>query len=198
MDFVMLMTLNRQQNGRLKMKHILYYILPLFIVFQSCNSGGGSASKEQAKRDVKLNKIYKDKLAAYKSICNFKMNKLQKRGLADTIIATTLYQKDRIEFLKMIVETNYYNLELKSDYVASNGPKNLLRVDNYSIQIADAEYKYGKNKARRYCDEDIILMAKDFNEKWPPQKVPHNTEELYDYIFYKSEMVAYLLQNKCF
>jgi hypothetical protein len=73
-----------------------------------------------------------------------------------------------------------------------------LKLDNYTIEISDKQYKYGKNKNRKYCDEDIVLLSKDFNEKWPPQKVPSNSEELYQYLFYKAEMIEYLIQNKCF
>ncbi|MFN0048076.1 MAG: hypothetical protein ACKVOU_03010 [Cytophagales bacterium] len=150
-----------------------------------------------SKTEDKLSSIYKNKLTAYKGTLTFRMNKLRKVAVHDTILASTSYQKDRIEFLRMVVETNYYNLVLKSDAPAG-GVRNTLRVDNYNVEIADPDYKYGKNKGRKYCDEDILQITKDFNEKYPPNKVPSNTDELYEYFFFKSEMLAYLLQNKCY
>jgi hypothetical protein len=182
-------------------KNIVSFFLLVALGFflNSCGSASSSSSKKkQTQIDAKLNKVYKEKLIAYKTVCNFRMAKLQRKGKYDTIIPSLAHQKDRIEFLKLIVETNYYNLELKSDYVASAGPRNLLKLDNYTIEISDKQYKYGKNKNRKYCDEDIVLLSKDFNEKWPPQKVPSNSEELYQYLFYKAEMIEYLIQNKCF
>ncbi len=148
------------------------------------------------KTEEKLSTVYKSKITAYKSGLTYKMNKLGKMAVHDTIVPNAVFAKDRIEFLKMIVETNYYNLVLKND--VPTGPKNLLRMDNYYVEIADPDYKYGKNKNRKYCDEDILHITKDFNEKYPPQKVPQNTQALYDYLFYKAEMLTYLLQNKCY
>ncbi|MBC8112117.1 MAG: hypothetical protein H7Y04_13760 [Verrucomicrobia bacterium] len=166
------------------------------IIFVICSCILGCV-KTTNKTEDKLSAIYKNKLTAYKGTLAFKMGKLRKMSVHDTIIATSLFQKDRIEFLRMIVETNYYNLVLGNDAPAA-GLKNTLRIDNYFVEIADPDYKYGRNKTRKYCDEDILHITKDFNEKYPPQKVPGTTEELYDYFFYKTEMLTYLLQNKCY
>jgi len=156
-----------------------------------------AACVKPQKTEDKLSSIYKNKLTAYKGILTFKMNKLGKVTVHDTIIASLAFQKDRVEFLRMIVETNYYNLVLSNDAPTAE-LKNTLRLDNYFVAIADPDFKYGKNKVRKYCDEDILHITKDFNEKYPPQKVPPNTDVLYDYLFYKTEMLTYLLQNKCY
>jgi hypothetical protein len=175
----------------IKKQNIL--LLFLSIIFASSHYGCFAPKKTEDK----LSSIYKNKITAFKGTLNYKMTKLRKTAVHDTIIPSNLYQKDRIDFLKMIVETNYYNLVLKSD-APTGGSRNLLRVDNYVVEIADPDFKYGKNKTRKYCDEDILNITKDFNEKYPPNKVPANTEELYDFLFYKSEMLTYLLQNKCY
>lgn len=181
---------NRPSNGNMKLDKIGFKTL-----FFICLLASLTACFKKSKED-KLNTIYKNKLTAYKANLNYKMAKLRKKAVHDTIIATSLFQKDRVEFLKLVVETNYYNLVLKNDN--PGGPKNTLRLDNYFVEIADPDFKYGRNRTRKYCDEDILQITKDFNTKYPPQKVPTNTEELYDYLFYKSEMLVYLLQNKCY
>ncbi len=169
--------------------------IPLFLIIVVLSLV--TACVKQTKTEDKLSSIYKNKLTAYKGSLAFRMNKLGKQEVHDTIIPTSTFQKDRIDFLRMIVETNYYNLVLRND-APTAGLKNTLRLDNYFVEIADPDFKYGKNKTRKYCDEDILHITKDFNEKYPPQKVPANTEELYDYYFYKTEMLTYLLQNKCY
>lgn len=173
-------------------KYLSIFIFILFTwVLYTCKNADSSKSKEE-----KLSKIFKDKLVAQKSIYAFRMAKLRKMPVRDTIIGNQAFQKDRIEFLRLIVETNYYNLQLKSENPKDN--RNTLRLENFNIELADPDYKYGRNKNRKYCDEDILQLNQDFNEKWPPQKVPTNTDELYDYYYYKSEVINYLLQNKCY
>lgn len=162
-----------------------------------CAAPAPKGSKKPVKTEEKLSNIYKNKLSAYKSTLSFRMNKLSKMAVHDTIISNSAFNKDRVDFLRMIVETNYYNLVLKSDNSTAD-MKNLLRTENYSVVIADPDFKYGKNKTRKYCDEDILNITKDFNDKYPPNKAPANTDELYDYFFYKTEMLTYLLQNKCY
>lgn len=168
-------------------KHI--YILIIFIVIWL----GFGCSNNTAK---KLNKIYKDKLTAYQANMGTKIDRLSKKKSKDTLLRLADFNQDKFLFFKMIVETNYYNLELKT--VPAIIHNNFKEISKMEIKIINKDFYSKKNKTRKFCDDDIVQLSEDFMKAWGSENKPANVDELINYFYYKADVVSYLLQNKCY
>lgn len=173
--------------------HALKYLIVSIIACALCLGMGSGCANKTAK---KLNKIYKDKLTAYQANMNVRIDRLSKRKNRDTLLRLGDFNMDKYQFFKLIVETNYYNLELKTSPAIIHN--NFKEISKMEIKIISQDFYTKKNKNRRYCDEDIVQLSDEFNKNWGPEHKPANIDELVNYMYYKSDILSYLLQNKCY